>query len=368
MAEGFDATTLSRVLGAPVTSYDVAPIDPDVRIHSVTGGVYRIRTDVGACVVKVVRRGHDEDPDGLWVSGAEPTHRNYWKREWLAFDSGLLDSLPGRLRAPRRLLTAQASDSECWIWMEDVRGRTSDHIELDDYGAIACALGSTQGAFAAGDPPPPTQEWLSRRWLRGWVQAGARNAALITDDAVWQDTRLAPLQPLRGRALAVWAVRDELLGIVESAPQTLVHLDFWPHNLFVTEDDVVAIDWSQIGIGAVGQDLDQLTLDAVWMHVLPDVDPRQLERRVLPAYLHGLAEAGFDVDESDLRRWYAAAAAAHYVPMLGFSATLAADPEKAEAREARHARSFAEIVTTHARVLQRAVELGEWALGDTRQS
>ena len=101
------------------------------------------------------------------MSGADPSHRNYWKREWLAFDSGLLDALPGRLRAPRTLLTTQPSDDECWIWMADVVGRHGAALELDDYATIAYDLGTTQGAFAAGELP--RHEWLSRRWLRSWM-------------------------------------------------------------------------------------------------------------------------------------------------------------------------------------------------------
>ena len=104
-----DRGDVERAFGHAVSSYDVEPIDPELRIHSVTGGLFRVRADGETLVLKIVRRGVDEDPGGLWVSGADPSHRNYWKREWLAFDSGLLDRLPGRLRAPRSVLTEQRS-------------------------------------------------------------------------------------------------------------------------------------------------------------------------------------------------------------------------------------------------------------------
>ena len=145
-----DPAAIERAFGRPVASYDVEPIDPELRIHSVTGGLFRVRADGETLVLKIVRRGVDADPDDLWVSGADPSHRNYWKREWLAFDSGLLDSLPGRLRAPRRVLTEELAEDECWIWMSDVSGRHGPTLTDDDYRVIGRDLGTTQGAYVAG--------------------------------------------------------------------------------------------------------------------------------------------------------------------------------------------------------------------------
>lgn len=355
-----DPDDLARAFGRAVSSYDVEPIDPHLRIHSVTGGVFRVRADGDSLVIKVVRHGVDDDPGGLWVSGTEAAHRNYWKREWLAFDTGVLGALPGRLRAPRRLLTTQPRDDECWIWMEDINGRTGPALTVDDYAAVGRDLGTTQGAFASGAARLPAAEWLSRRWLRGWMEASARNISVIEADAPWRDARLAPMRPLRTRALDVWQRREELLRIVESAPQTVVHCDFWPTNVIVADDgSTVAIDWSQIGVGAIAQDLDQMTLDPVWMQVRPDDDPRQLERLVVGGYISGLRDAGFAVDEATVWRWYAAAASVRYVPMLGFVGSDIDDPERIAQQERRWSKPFADIVAARARVIERAVELGE---------
>ena len=109
---GEDREDVERAIGRPVSSYEVEPIDPHLRIHSITGGVFRVRTDDGdSCVVKVVRRSSDTTPDGLWGGDLHESGRNYWKREWLAFASGLLDTLPGRLRAPRTMLATEPSGS-----------------------------------------------------------------------------------------------------------------------------------------------------------------------------------------------------------------------------------------------------------------
>ena len=363
-----DVTDLEQAVGESVASHVVEPIDPDLRIHSVTGGVFRVRGETATgrefCVVlKRVLHGHDEDPGALWVAGEDPTHRNYWKREWLAFGSGLLDGLPGALTAPRTLLASELSDAECHIWMEDAPGRTGTALTDDDFATIARAVGTTQGAYAAGVVGLPDDEWLSREWLRGWVDACARLIPAIDDDHIWADDRLQAMRPLRDPVRDLWQRRGELFDIVDSAPTTVVHCDFWPTNLFVSDDRVTAIDWSQIGIGRIAQDLDQVTLDTVWMQVRPGGDLDVLEHTVLSSYQAGLREAGLEVTDEQLRHWYAAAAALHYAWMLGGHAKRAFDDADVARAEQRWNRSYADITSDRARVLARAVELGEWALG-----
>jgi hypothetical protein len=358
-----DPTDLSLAVGRRVTSYDVQPIDPHLRIHSVTGGVYRVSGDGFSLVVKVVRHGTGATRDGLWGADSEETGRNYWKREWLAFDSGLLSSLPGGLRAPRCLLTTVHGEDECWVWMEDVRGRNHRELLLTDYGVIAEALGSTQGAYAGGAAQLPSNAWLSRSWLRGWVEACARLVDALRDDDRWNDERLRGLRELRPRVLALWNERETLLGVSEGAPATLTHWDFWPANIYVaTGDDCVAIDWSQVGLGAVGQDLDQLTLDTVWMQVRPDEPLDRLEQPILDSYLRGLHSSGLDVSAAELRRWYAASAALRYAWMAGGQPDIVADTGLLRAQEQRFGRPYDDVLVAKTRVIEQSVALGEWAL------
>ena len=356
-----DRAELERAFGRPVSSYEIVPIDPHLRIHSVTGGVYRVRAGDESLVIKIVRHGVDATPDQLWQSGSDESHRNYWKREWLAFDSGLLDALPGELRAPRRALTTQVADDECWIWMEDVQGRTGAALHLDDYATIARALGTTQGAYASGARALPDQPWLSRNWLRGWVDTCAHFVATVRDDDHWHDPRLAPLQSLRSRVSDLWERREELFAVAEEPPLTVTHWDFWPTNLYAG-DDAVAIDWSQIGLSGVGHDLDQMTIDPVWMHVRPDESVRALEELILPAYLDGLREGGFEVTAEDLYRWYSATASLRYTWLSGGQATLLDDAERVRFQESRFGRDIASITATKARSVERALELGERVL------
>lgn len=358
-----DLGEVSRAVGHEVTAYSVEPIEPQLRLHSVTGGVYRVRTEGHSLVIKVVTKGADADPHALWVAGAEPAHRNYWKREWLAYSTGLLDALPGELRAPRTMLVTEPADDESWVWMEDVEGLPGAEWVVDDYDSVAFDLATTQAAYASGRSMLPVYPWLSRHWLRGWVETLGRQIDALDDDALWHEEWQAPMRALRSRMRAIWQSRETLLRIVEAAPQTLVHLDFWPTNLIAADDGTtVAIDWSQVGIGAVGQDLDQLILDPVWMQVLPDASLDDLQAHVIRGYASGLRSSGFDASEADLHRWYAAAAGAHYAPMAAFQAATAADPERITQSEQRHGLPYAVIAANKARVVAHAVELAESVL------
>jgi Phosphotransferase enzyme family len=356
---------VASALGREVSTYTVEAIDPAARLHSVTGGVFRVRGEDFSLVLKVVRNGEDASPTGLWVSGSTPGHRNYWKREWLAYSSGMLDALPGELRAPRTMLATEPSDDECWVWLEDVEGRPGVQWEIDDYDSAAFDLATTQAAYACGRSVLPVEPWLARGWLRSWVETLEHHIGAVDDDSLWHDERLAPLSALRPRLRELWPSRDGLLTLAESAPQTLVHCDLWPANLIAADDGTtVAIDWSQVGIGSVAQDLDQLTLDPVWMQVMPEASLDDLETHVLPGYLSGLRTSGVDATDSDLRRWYAAAASVHYAPMLALQAAVTGDAQRVAAMEARHHLPYAGIVANRARVVERALELGEWALGE----
>ena len=195
------------------------------------------------------------------------------------------------------------------------------------------------------------------------MDALAHHIPLLDDDAVWSAPALQSMDPLRTRVASLWASRDDLLAIVDTALRTVVHCDLWPANLIAADDGTtVAVDWSQIGIGAVGQDLDQLTLDPVWMQVRPDTDPETLENTVIPAYLAGLGAAGLVVDEAELRAWYAAAAAVHYVPMMAMYAASLANLGRIDELEIRHARPIEAITADKARVVEHALTLGEQLL------
>jgi thiamine kinase-like enzyme len=122
---------------------------------------------------------------------------------------------------------------------------------------------------------------------------------LLDDDDAWAQPLVRQTFPsaLREGVQFVHEHRERLYQISESLPRTLCHLDFWPKNLFRRPGgEIVVIDWSFAGDGAVGEDAGNLVPDAVFDHfVTADQMPR-LEQAVYEGYLQGLRAAGWRDD------------------------------------------------------------------------
>ena len=75
-----------------------------------------------------------------------PTDYRYWKREPLAYESGLLDELPGGCFAPRCFGSVVADDG-AWLWLEDVRDDLGPEWPFEHYGVVARHLGQLNGTY-----------------------------------------------------------------------------------------------------------------------------------------------------------------------------------------------------------------------------
>src|SRR5437870_2488650 len=90
-----------------VVAASAGPSDPSVlaceqifaqAVASATTGIRRFANEGWSVVLKVLR--HQAGGSPSWRSGADEKHWYYWRREALAYSSGLLARLAGPLRAP----------------------------------------------------------------------------------------------------------------------------------------------------------------------------------------------------------------------------------------------------------------------------
>jgi hypothetical protein len=183
-----------------------------------------------------------------------PEHWAYWRRELLAYRSGILPTGPG-LRAPRLLGSAENT-----LFLEYVEE------ELSDPRRAAAELGRWHRHALTPDEP-----WLARHQL-------AQRLAVIDLDwsAVDVDPRLPP----------IWSRRNDHLGALDEIPFGITHGDFGIGNLRTDGSDVVALDWATLGISPVGTDLAHLALAI-------------LDDGLLPEYLDGLG-GRYDRDDVEL--------------------------------------------------------------------
>jgi aminoglycoside phosphotransferase (APT) family kinase protein len=109
------------------------------------------------------------------------------------------------------------------------------------------------------------------------------------------------------------ADRGRFLTALDRMPTTLCHHDFHPANLFDGgHGTTAAIDWSFVGIGALGEDAGNLVPDAVLdFHVGPE-DLDALYEAVAGGYAAGLRAVGWSGSDATVRLAMSATMAAKY--------------------------------------------------------
>ncbi len=170
----------------------------------------------------------------------------YWRREALLYTSGLLDDLPGGLRAPRCYLVEEESSGSIRLWLEALDALAVSRWSSAVYAMTARTLGRFNGAYLVGRPIP-SMPWLALSWLRVHVEARATAVALLAAQRDHALVRLVwPAANITG-VLRLWEEREVLLAALDRLPQTFVHRDAALRNLMVHPRDaetvVTAIDW-----------------------------------------------------------------------------------------------------------------------------
>ncbi len=262
-------------------------------VASATAGLWRVAGDGWSVVLKLVHHGRDLHPN--WKSGADPDHWYYWKREVLAYRSGLPGSFVGGLRGPRCLAIFERPDGMVALWLEDAgQGAPGTSWGLGSYGPAAHHIGHAQGAPAL-ERPLRTEPWFSRDWLRSYLRQRDRDMELLADASAWSWPVVRD-NLSRARARPMQKMRDDqslFLDALDSLPRTLCHFDLHPANLFAVDDETVLIDWAFVGTGALGEDAAVLVADSVLdFHVEPEHFD-DLFGIIRDGYLEGLRRAGW---------------------------------------------------------------------------
>ncbi len=221
----------------------------------------------------------------------------YWRREALAYRSGVLGDLRGRLRAPRCWHVDEQPNGDVWLWLEDV-GLDDTRWSMVRYEDVARQLALFGGAFLHRHLVP-AMPWLSRNVLRAWVEDAAPLIALIQQAEAWSEPLLRRFFPPAtvAHVLQLWAERDVLIARLEQCPQTMCHHDLWRGNLVAHGDETVLLDWELVGVGALGEDLGNLLGVSLLNFDVDVADAALLADTLFSAYISGLQAAGWQGDE-----------------------------------------------------------------------
>jgi hypothetical protein len=245
------------------------------------------------------------------LGSAEPSGWNYWPRECLAYESGLLEHLPGGLAAPR-CYGAALSPELFSLWLEDVTDELGPHWPLARYSAAARHLGQFNGAYLV-ELPLPSAPWLSAGWLRNLVAQAAPVIARLQEPLSDPLIRRALPADVVAGILRLWAEHKFFLDALDRLPQTLCHRDAFRRNLFARrtpngQEQTVAIDWAFAGIDAVGTELAPLVIGSLAFDEVEMDQAEEFEQLAFEGYLEGLREAGWRGEVRQARFGYAATA------------------------------------------------------------
>ena len=327
---------VQRLLGsdrANVVTWEVQPIGyaavslADRSLFRVTGRAQdHGQTLPWTLVLKVLRPPSGEAYPSGHSRPSRPSHWGYWAAEPLAYASGLLDDLPG-IAAPRCFGVTERPDGKIWLWLQEVREDVGRAWPLERYGLAARHFGRFNGAYLTGRPLPT--EW----WV-GHERCGPRAslpaflwhdpAALNERDETWDHpvVRRAYHTPIAERLRRLWADDDVFYAALQRLPRTLCHYDAFRPNLFARhgpagEDQTVAIDWSYIGIGGIGEELAAMVASTLGWFEVDGGKARNLGETVFEGYLAGLRDAGWTGDAMIARLGYAISVARYAIPFSG---------------------------------------------------
>jgi hypothetical protein len=259
-----------------------------------TSGIFRLHGLVKLdnelkpwCVIlKIIK------PDTAEKDNAE--HHNYWRREALVFESGILKEFPDSVYAAEHYWVEEQQDGTVWLWMEYVEGEYANTVEQFAY--IARQLGRFNGAYLTGLRPLPDQEWICRAWLKSWTTASRMYAPNMEDYA----SRVSTEEDRH-----TWTWYQEILRNLEDAidslqrlPRVLAHQDLSQMNMLLVQQEangnrLVLIDWQFMSLSGIGEDLGKLYGVNLSLGIIPPDQYIRFQTSVYDAYLEGLREAGW---------------------------------------------------------------------------
>jgi hypothetical protein len=232
-----------------------------------------------------------------------------WRAELAIWDEAFAGRLPKHLRVPTLYRLTDLGDDRMLIWMENVDALSDADWTLDHFIRAATALGGL--AARRMDPQTLAATGMAKGLgLRMYVEGRVYHDAIpkLRDGEIWRHPRLAEAPGgLRARLAALAENCDTVLDRLDQLPQAVPHGDASPQNLLVPRsapDEFVAIDIAFQHPLAIGFDLGQLLIGLVHAGHLEPARLREIHERLVPAYVAGMAEEGYDADPADVHYGY----------------------------------------------------------------
>jgi hypothetical protein len=249
-------------------------------------------------VLKIIRP-HDKEDD--------PESLRYWKREALAYQSGLLDNLPGNICAPRCYEVIEYPEREVWLWLEEIVEDAKGTWSLEQFGNVARHIGEFNGSFYE-NKPSFSYPWMIKNQLRVWL---GDEAPILPPSVLAHPFVKRLYSPANYEWMQrVWSEHSNWLDILDRQSKTLSHLDVFRRNAFARRDtkgnlQTVLIDWAFVGGGTPGEEIAPLVAGSLNFMGFDSTRARELDQIVFDMYIEGLRSAGWRGDPRIVRFAYA---------------------------------------------------------------
>lgn len=226
----------------------------------------------------------------------------HWKREYYLAQSEL--AVNGLVKAPH-FYHSEETPEGAWIWMEHIEDGQRGEWTLEEYAFAARQLGQWNSVYLTA-APLPNEDWLTRQHYRTWL-------SWINVEEDWKH----PLnqkyisEDVRDRYDRLWNDREKFYEVLERLPQVFSHFDCQRRNLLIRSGrdqyrELVALDWAQCGIGAVGAELNWLVgMSSALLEWTPS-DLTKIDTISFQSYVQGLEEGGWSGDVNIVRLGYVA--------------------------------------------------------------
>lgn len=289
----------------------------------------------------------------------EPQHYNYWKREALVLESGILKNLPRSVQAPECYLVEDRQDGTIGLWMERVEGEAP--ASLKQFEEVALRLGRFNGAYLTGKKLPD-EEWICKSWLKSWTTA----SRMYAPDIAAYASRLH-----KKHEADIWGWYQDFngqignhLNALQALPRVLAHQDLSQMNMLLArkaahDEPLMLIDWQFMSISGTGEDLGKLYGVNMSLGIIPVSGYTGFGEALFNAYIKGLRETGWRGMEPQARYGYCISTALRSVwevpQFFSVAEQLESDPLNSGLQE-RYTR-LEEIIKIHIKMAGEAEEL-----------
>ena len=271
-------------------------------LNFTTDGIFRVYGTVivsekeiqWSLILKIIKPENDEKNNAL--------HHNYWKREALVNQSGILCELPYVICAPQCYKVEEKENNSVWIWMEEIIEDNKQPWSDNEFAFVARKLGIFNGTYLT-EKAIPDYPWICRNWIKSWIDSCKKYSI---DPTVYfsKVQKIYNLNSIYNSYNYLNKHLNKHLRALESLPRVLAHQDLSKQNMFITtlqnstKKQLTLIDWQFLSISGLGEDLGKLFGVALSQQHIPIVKMDHFKDLLFTNYLEGLREAGWNGDAS----------------------------------------------------------------------